>query len=43
MDPTHQRPIPPDLLAFLPQYYGFSLIKILRLPKGLNKTSADFI
>ncbi|CEG59046.1 glycosyltransferase [Legionella fallonii] len=31
LDPTHRRPIPPELLAFLPQYWGFSRIKIIRL------------
>jgi len=27
MDPTHQKPIPSTLLAFLPEYYGFARIK----------------
>lgn len=31
LDPSHQRPIPPLLLAFLPEYYGFERVKILRL------------
>ena len=31
IDPTHQRPIPPELLAFLPEFYGFKNIKVLRL------------
>lgn len=37
LDPTHQRPIPPQLLSFLPEYYGFSQVKTLRLqePKAL--------
>lgn len=30
-DPTHKRPIPPMLLAFLPEHYGFARTKILRL------------
>lgn len=30
-DPTHGRPIPPMLLAFLPEHYGFARTKILRL------------
>jgi O-antigen chain-terminating methyltransferase len=30
-DPTHQRPLPPALLSFLPEYYGFARTKILRL------------
>ena len=31
LDPTHQRPIPPELLSFLPEYYGFAKLKTLRL------------
>lgn len=31
LDPTHLHPIPPQLLAFLPEYYGFWRTKILRL------------
>ena len=31
LDPTHQRPIPPELLSFLPEYYGFDRYKVLRL------------
>lgn len=30
-DPTHHRPIPPLLLAFMPEFYGFARTKILRL------------
>jgi O-antigen chain-terminating methyltransferase len=30
-DPTHQRPLPPALLSFLPEYCGFARTKILRL------------
>ena len=31
LDPTHQRPIPPQLLAFVPEHAGFERTKILRL------------
>lgn len=31
LDPTHMRPLPPQLLSFLPEYYGFARTKILRL------------
>jgi len=31
MDPTHNQPIPPNLLAFIPEYYGFKQTKIVRL------------
>jgi SAM-dependent methyltransferase len=30
-DPTHHHPLPPALLAFLPEYYGFARTKIVRL------------
>jgi SAM-dependent methyltransferase len=31
LDPTHQKPIPPLLLSFLPEYYGFFRVKLMRL------------
>jgi O-antigen chain-terminating methyltransferase len=31
IDPTHQKPIPPQLLSFLPEYYGFVKVKVIRL------------
>jgi SAM-dependent methyltransferase len=31
LDPSHRNPLPPDLLAFLPEYYGFARVKIVRL------------
>jgi len=34
LDPTHQRPIPPQLLGFLPEYAGFKRCKILRLQES---------
>ena len=34
LDPTHLRPIPPQLLSFLPEYYGFARTKILRLQES---------
>jgi SAM-dependent methyltransferase len=34
LDPTHQRPIPPQLLQFLPEYYGFERIKLIRLQES---------
>jgi len=30
-DPTHQRPIPPLLLSFLSEHYGFARTKVIRL------------
>jgi SAM-dependent methyltransferase len=34
MDPTHERPLPAPLLAFLPQFHGFGRVKTLRLQEG---------
>jgi SAM-dependent methyltransferase len=34
LDPTHQRPIPPQLLSFVPEHYGFERIKIIRLQES---------
>jgi O-antigen chain-terminating methyltransferase len=34
LDPTHQRPLPPQLLSFLPEYYGFARTKILRIQES---------
>lgn len=46
LDPTHKRPIPPQLLSFLPEYYGFARTKILRLQESktlmMNETVALF-
>ena len=36
LDPTHQKPIPPELLSFLPQYYGFTKVKIVRLQEDTS-------
>lgn len=37
LDPTHQRPIPPQLLAFIAEFEGFERVKTLRLqePKDI--------
>nr|WP_237448736.1 class I SAM-dependent methyltransferase [Pantoea sp. Seng] len=34
MDPTHQNPLPPELLKFLPDYYGFERTRIVRLQES---------
>ena len=39
IDPTHQKPLPKELLAFVPEYYGFSRIKTVRLQE--NKALID--
>lgn len=39
LDPTHQRPIPPQLLAFIAEYYGFTRVKTLRLQEQAELSS----
>jgi O-antigen chain-terminating methyltransferase len=39
LDPTHRRPIPPQLLAFLPEFYGFVRTKIIRLQESKELVS----
>jgi O-antigen chain-terminating methyltransferase len=41
LDHTHQRPIPPELLAFIAEFHGFERVKILRLqePPRLHDAS----
>ncbi|HEX7044660.1 MAG TPA: methyltransferase type 11, partial [Burkholderiales bacterium] len=34
LDPTHRRPIPPQLLSFLAEYYGYERVKVLRLQEA---------
>ena len=34
LDPTHERPIPPELLSFLAEFYGFERHKVLRLQES---------
>lgn len=36
LDPTHQRPLPPQLLGFIPEYVGFERTKILRLQESFD-------
>ena len=43
MDPTHIKPIPSPLLAFLPEHYGFSRTKILRLQESKELHSTENI
>lgn len=40
LDPTHQRPIHPLLLSFLPEYYKFYRTKIVRLQETLSSQSS---
>ena len=41
MDPTHQRPIPPELLSFLPEFCGFHRVKTLRLQESKELASCE--
>jgi SAM-dependent methyltransferase len=34
LDPTHQRPLPPKLLEFIPEYVGFKRTKVVRLQES---------
>jgi SAM-dependent methyltransferase len=45
LDPTHQRPLPPGLLAFLPEHFGFHRTKVLRLQEApwLNAQTATSV
>ncbi len=36
MDPTHIKPIPASLMAFVPEYYGYKRTKIIRLQESKN-------
>ena len=36
LDPSHNRPLPPLLMAFLPEYYGFERVKVLRLQEPVR-------
>lgn len=36
LDPTHTRPIPPQLLTFIAEYIGFEHVKLLRLQEPEN-------
>lgn len=37
LDPTHVRPLPPLLLSFLPEYYGFSRVNVFRLNSSISE------
>jgi O-antigen chain-terminating methyltransferase len=43
LDPTHRRPLPPKLLSFLTEYYGFKKTKILRLQEPENLHTSETI
>jgi O-antigen chain-terminating methyltransferase len=41
MDPTHERPIPPNLLRFMPEHYGFARAHIWRLQERDGLASGE--
>jgi SAM-dependent methyltransferase len=46
LDPTHQKPIPPDLLSFVVEHAGFVVVKILRLQENqdlVKKTKVNLL
>lgn len=43
LDPTHERPIPPELLSFVPEHYGFKYVKLLRLHEAPHIRSGENI
>jgi len=43
LDPTHIRPLPPLLLSFLTEYYGFARSKTLRLQEDKNIKNLDSV
>jgi SAM-dependent methyltransferase len=42
LDPTHLHPIPPPLLVFLAEFFGFARIKLLRLQEWEDAANADY-
>lgn len=41
LDPTHRNPLPPALLSFLPEHYGFARVKVLRLAEQPELRDSD--
>ena len=41
LDPTHERPIPPQLLEFLPRNSGFGRVKIIRLNEPAHISNCE--
>ena len=39
LDPTHQRPIPPNLLSFVAEHVGFERVKVIRLQESKELAS----
>jgi SAM-dependent methyltransferase len=43
LDPTHRHPLPPDLLSFLPKFYGFDRVKIVRLQERPDLSGSESV
>ena len=43
IDPTHTKPLPPSLLKFMTEFYGFGRSKILRLQEATEITSTSIV
>lgn len=43
LDPTHSRPIPSSLLAFIPEFYGFARTKVLKLQEKKSLLEKEHI
>ena len=43
VNPTHVRPLPPLLLSFLTEHYGFERVKTLRLQEDKNIKNLDYV
>lgn len=43
LDPSHNRPIPPLLMEFLPEYYGFYRVKTMRLQEPVHSNERRLI
>lgn len=41
LDPTHQRPIPLQLLSFMAEYFGFNRVKVIRLQEPPEVSNSD--
>jgi SAM-dependent methyltransferase len=42
-DPTHRHPLPPNLLSYLPKYYGFVRVKTIRLQESAELLTSETI
>lgn len=43
LDPTHKSPLPPNLLSFLPEHYGYARVKVLRLQEASGLDSVQHV